>query len=102
MAEVPIAGEEHRDTGLVGGDSTEPRRFREQPAIGRVVQCGLPLPAQFAFVFLNRLIIDAGETTRHVAVFVKFPELVAVAAKPVSVSVVPFIFKFYLNFYNIN
>ena len=45
----------------------------------------------FALALLDRQIVDAGDAQAHQAVFVEFPVLVAIAAKPVAAIVMPFI-----------
>src|ERR1700676_634761 len=50
-------------------------------------------PMIFALAFRNRQIVDAGDTQSHQAVFVEFPVLVAIAAKPMAAVVVPLVGK---------
>jgi len=48
-------------------------------------------PTVLALALLNRLIVDAGDAAPHEPVFVEFPVLVPVGAKPVSGIVVPLV-----------
>ena len=50
-------------------------------------------PPEFTLCFRDWLIIDTGETAGHVAGFIELPVLVAMAAPPLAVSVMPFIFE---------
>jgi hypothetical protein len=50
-------------------------------------------PGIFSFALLDRNIIDARDAKAHQAMLVEFPVLVAIAAKPVSAVIVPFIGK---------
>ena len=45
----------------------------------------------FSITLLDRKIVDAGKAQTHEAVLVEFPVLVAIAAKPISTIVMPFI-----------
>lgn len=54
-------------------------------------------PMKFAFGFGNRQIVNAGMTLFHQAIFVEFPILIAVGAKPVAGRIVPFIGKAHGN-----
>src|SRR5262249_29314384 len=48
-------------------------------------------PMIFAIVFADGQIVDAGDATAHVAVFVEFPVLVSVGTEPVARVVTPFV-----------
>src|SRR3954463_12214298 len=50
-------------------------------------------PVIFALAIFDRQVVDAGDPPSHQALFVELPILVAIAAKPVSRIVVPFICK---------
>ena len=50
-------------------------------------------PAEFPVGFLDREVVDAGETALHVAKFIKFPELVTVGTEPLAGIIVPLVFK---------
>ena len=55
---------------------------------GMVVGTAAQGPSEFAIAFGYREIIDAGDPTAHQAVFVEFPILIAVSAKPIAAVVV--------------
>ena len=57
----------------------------------RVGSC--TIPAQEAIFFADRLVVDAGVAVCHVAVFIEFPVLIAMAAPPLACGVVPLVFK---------
>ncbi|KTC63755.1 hypothetical protein AO262_27260 [Pseudomonas fluorescens ABAC62] len=48
-------------------------------------------PVELALALLDRQVVDAGKTIGHQAVFVEFPILIAVRAKPVAGVVMPFV-----------
>src|ERR1700733_7065666 len=50
-------------------------------------------PAEFPVGFLDREVVDAGETALHIAKFIKFPELVTVGTEPLAGIIVPLVFK---------
>ena len=52
-------------------------------------------PVVFTVVLSDWDIVDAGDAQAHQAVFVEFPILVAVAAKPMATVVMPFISEAY-------
>ena len=54
-------------------------------------------PAVLTVRFLDRQIINAGNTTSHKAIFVEFPVLVAIRTEPVARVVVPLIGKAYCD-----
>src|SRR5262245_60636747 len=68
------------------------RLLKPEIAQGRMV-VGAPAerPVIFAFAFLERQIVDAGDAQAHQAVLVELPVLVAIAAEPVAAVVVPLI-----------
>src|SRR5690242_10176080 len=54
-------------------------------------------PAIFAFALGDRSIVDAGDAAAHQAMFVEFPVLVTVAAKPIAAVIAPLISKAHGN-----
>ncbi len=56
-----------------------------------IVRTASKRPAIFAFAFGYRYIIDAGNAPAHQTMFVKFPVLVAVTAKPIAAIIAPLI-----------
>jgi hypothetical protein len=75
-------------------------RLRLKPEVGKArVVSGTPTewPAEYAFGFDDRQVIDAGMPQVHQAVLVEFPTLVAAAAEPVTAVVVPFVGKTHGN-----
>ena len=50
-------------------------------------------PMIFAIVVADGQVVDAGDATAHVAVFVEFPVLIAVGAEPIAGIVMPFVGK---------
>src|SRR6267378_7154802 len=50
-------------------------------------------PMIFALTIRNRQIVDAGDTQSHQSMLVEFPVFIAVAAKPMTAVVVPFVGK---------
>jgi len=62
-----------------------------------IVRTASKRPAIFAFALGDRSIVDAGNAAAHETMFVKFPVLVAVTAKPIAAVIVPLISKAYGN-----
>ena len=58
-----------------------------------IVGAAAERPVELALRLLDRQVIDAGEAPLHQAEFVELPVLVAVAAPPLAVVVVPFVFE---------
>src|SRR5215469_771597 len=52
-------------------------------------------PVILAFALLDWQVIDAGDASAHQSLLVKFPVLVAIAAKPIAAVVMPFVSKPY-------
>src|SRR5215467_11406666 len=56
-----------------------------------IVRTAPKRPMIFAFAFLDRQVINAGDAKAHQPLFVELPIFIAIAAKPVAAVVVPFI-----------
>ena len=56
-----------------------------------IVRSSAERPVVLSIRFLDRHVVDAGDTALHQAVWTEFPVLIAVRAEPVSRIIVPFI-----------
>src|SRR5216684_4931609 len=74
-------------TGYANAQSSEPEIAERRV----IVRAAAERPVVFAIGFLDRGVIDAGDSQPHQAMLVKFPVFVAVAAEPVAAVVVRFV-----------
>src|SRR5215475_10283938 len=56
-----------------------------------IVRTAPERPMIFAFAFLDRQVVDAGDAKAHQPLIVELPIFIAIAAKPVAAVVMPFI-----------
>src|SRR5262249_33187432 len=84
-------------SGLSPATAGESRLQPELAQRGGIIGPSPQWPMVLAFGFLDWEIVDAGYTSAHQSLLIKFPILVAIAAEPIAAVVMPFVRKPYCD-----